>query len=110
VSAGAVFAASLAEAQVAPMQSTPGPVGEVIMTSHGELLPPWKELKACKQSNMSECKIAIANPQTHEVAKIGDRWRPTFRPTGNGKEVKRVAVTPQQSTRLSSKSAESQPR
>lgn len=71
--------------------------GEVIVTSSGQLVPPWKEVKACIKE---KCSVAIANPETHEVARYGDRWATKFEATGNGREVRRAEAEIDKARRL----------
>ena len=75
--------------------------GEAVVTAEGKLASPWIERKACVEGTTT-CKTMIVNPNTHEIAKLGDRWSTKFAPTGNGHEVQRAETEIAKTKRLQS--------
>lgn len=63
----------------------------VVYDEAGDLQPPWKISKVCRDAkDPSTCMAALLNPETHELAKVGEKWSTAFAATGKGKEVRRV--------------------
>ena len=78
-------------AQVAPGASPNAYEGETVMTRDGFLAAPWKEVRACKNKEMTEgCVTAVVHAKTREIARAGAKWSSKFEPTGSGKEVRRA--------------------
>lgn len=78
--------------------------GEIVVAADGAIVAPWMEFKRCDLRK--KCVQLIANPVTHEIARLDGHWSTRFGPTGVGEEVKRVESESSKAKRLSVGKAE----
>jgi hypothetical protein len=76
--------------------------GEVVVSSSGEVVAPWVAKRGCKRGTQ-ECTTFVVDPNTNEIALIGDRMGSRFERTGNGQEVRRAETALDKARRLSTK-------
>lgn len=77
-------------------------LGEAIVSSSGQVVAPWVAKQGCKRGTQ-DCVTLIVNPNTGEIALIGERMSSRFERTGNGQEVRRAETTLAKARRLSEK-------
>lgn len=93
-----VFAVLVAFAPIASAQELQPYRGEIIVTQSGSLNAPWKEGRAC--TNSETCKAIVYNARTREIARFGEAWSSDFAPTGRGMEIMRAETAAAKAKRL----------
>jgi len=86
-------------APVAAGQETAAAKLEVIVSASGEATAPWVLRKLCQKST-GRCAMALMNPETGEVARMGDTLGTDFELTGNGQELRRAETALDKAVRL----------
>ena len=84
---------------VARGQEPTGPRLEVIVSATGETAAPWVRRELCQKST-GRCAMAVTNPETGEVARMGDVVGTDFELTGNGQELRRAETAIDKAIRL----------
>lgn len=74
--------------------------GEPVVSASGEVVAPWIEKRGCEKDTPT-CVVLVVNPNTNEIALIGDRLSSRFELTGNGREIRRAESTLDKARRLS---------
>ena len=72
---------------------------EVIVSASGEIAAPWVMRELCQKST-GRCAMAVTNPETGEVARMGDVLGTDFELTGNGQELRRAETAIDKAIRL----------
>ena len=101
--AAAVLALGLAcpaFAQAVPKTGSSALAQEMIMSRSGELVAPWKYVRACRDKALTQCSTAVVNSKTREIAQVGGQWSSRFEKTGDGQEVKRAESAKAKAARL----------
>jgi hypothetical protein len=75
---------------------------ELVFSASGEPAVPWVERELCGKST-GKCAIALMNPETGEVARMGDQLGTDFERTNNGQEIRRAETTADRLARLRDK-------
>ncbi|MEY2759837.1 MAG: hypothetical protein RIR33_3615 [Pseudomonadota bacterium] len=88
-------------APAASGQETSAPKLEVIVSASGATAVPWVTRALCQKSK-GRCAMAVMNPETGEVARMGDAVGTDFELTGNGQELRRVETAMDKAIRLKS--------
>lgn len=84
---------------VASGQEPAGPRLEVIVSAAGETAAPWVTRELCQKST-GRCAMAVTNPETGEVARMGDVVGTDFELTGKGQELRRAETAIDKAIRL----------
>jgi hypothetical protein len=87
-------------AQTASRTAPTAPALETIMNRNGDLVAPWKYVRACRDEKRTQCSMAVVHSKTREIAKVGEQWSSRFERTGNGLEVKRAESAIAKAARL----------
>lgn len=72
---------------------------ELVVSVSGEPVAPWVERELCGKST-GKCAMALMNPVTGEVARMGDQLGTDFERTSNGQEIRRAETTADREVRL----------
>jgi predicted transglutaminase-like cysteine proteinase len=72
---------------------------EVIVSPSGEAAAPWVFRQLCQKST-GRCAMALMNPGTGEVARMGGMLGTDFELTGNGQEIRRAETAMDRAIRL----------
>ncbi|MEY2758101.1 MAG: hypothetical protein RIR33_1879 [Pseudomonadota bacterium] len=72
---------------------------EVIVSPSGEAAAPWVFRQLCQKST-GRCMMALMNPGTDEVARMGGVLGTDFELTGNGLEIRRAETALDRAIRL----------
>lgn len=84
-----------AEGQVARA----GVTGEIVASSTGAPQSPWVERQLCRKTT-GKCEAALMNPETGEVARMGDVLGTDFERSGNGEEIRRAETAMEKAVRF----------
>jgi predicted transglutaminase-like cysteine proteinase len=97
------FASLVLSLAVSPMaaaqEAATGNKLEVIVSASGEPMSPWVFRQLCQKSN-GRCALALMNPATGEVARMGGNLGTDFEFTGNGQELRRAETALDRAIRL----------
>jgi hypothetical protein len=73
--------------------------GERVATADGRAVSPWVEKQYCPDAG-STCQRMVVDPETGEIARLGNRVNSRFELTGNGQELRRAETAMDKAIRL----------